>query len=259
MLTARHEFAAALGLLHTVEADPEHAVCPSVAGGARAARDRRLRTRDRPGRGLRATRPAARRAHPRLRPDRPCGGARRGARSGDRGRDLPASTVAGIRHRPAPPSRRPASTAAEPAADPCRGGRPAGVVSRRRARHHRDAAHRAPRRAAAAQRMRTDQAAASRRRRAAATRRLAALGIAEHREGPGAQHLPQARRRLPRQRRAADGASGYSAEPPARARTASTRSFTTLAITATAIAPTITPSDRNVSGCREPTRRAGRR
>ncbi|HTL42531.1 MAG TPA: helix-turn-helix transcriptional regulator [Pseudolysinimonas sp.] len=29
VLTARHEFAAALGLLHTVEADPEHAVCPA--------------------------------------------------------------------------------------------------------------------------------------------------------------------------------------------------------------------------------------
>lgn len=29
VLTARHEFAAALGLLHTVEADPEHAICPA--------------------------------------------------------------------------------------------------------------------------------------------------------------------------------------------------------------------------------------
>lgn len=29
VLTARHEFAAALGLLHTVEADPEHGVCPA--------------------------------------------------------------------------------------------------------------------------------------------------------------------------------------------------------------------------------------
>lgn len=29
VMTARHEFAAALGLLHTVEADPEHSVCPA--------------------------------------------------------------------------------------------------------------------------------------------------------------------------------------------------------------------------------------
>ena len=29
VLTSRHEFASALGLLHTVEADPEHAVCPA--------------------------------------------------------------------------------------------------------------------------------------------------------------------------------------------------------------------------------------
>jgi DNA-binding CsgD family transcriptional regulator len=29
VMTARHEFAAALGLLHTVAADPEHAVCPA--------------------------------------------------------------------------------------------------------------------------------------------------------------------------------------------------------------------------------------
>lgn len=29
VMTSRHEFAAALGLLHTVEADPEHAVCPA--------------------------------------------------------------------------------------------------------------------------------------------------------------------------------------------------------------------------------------